>query len=115
MSSSEAPLSAVARWIDPETHLPIFPRHNVKSLERRTVAAAELFQEGYYKSITAAAKALEVVRRASGRQQLSYEADGVKITEEYNYGLPEVEFGIKLEGAGEGISEGISDGEGISS
>ena len=53
-------LSAVQKWIKPETNKPIFLRKTAENLEPRTVAAAELFKEGFYRTITSAAKELDV-------------------------------------------------------
>ncbi|KAG5913266.1 hypothetical protein E4U61_007147 [Claviceps capensis] len=57
---SEAELLAVKRWIDPATGLPNFYRCTQHNLEERTLAAVELYREGYYPSIMKAAAALEV-------------------------------------------------------
>ncbi|KAG6154799.1 hypothetical protein E4U37_001712 [Claviceps purpurea] len=56
-ASSEAELTAVQRWIDPATGLPNFYRRTQHNLEERTVAAVELYREGFYPSITKAAAA----------------------------------------------------------
>ncbi|KAG6224239.1 hypothetical protein E4U34_000497 [Claviceps purpurea] len=56
-ASSEAELTAVQRWIDPATGLPSFYRRTQHNLEERTVAAVELYREGFYPSITKAAAA----------------------------------------------------------
>ncbi|XP_044720044.1 DDE superfamily endonuclease domain-containing protein [Hirsutella rhossiliensis] len=48
------------KWIDSATGLPNFSRHTTANLETRTIAGAELYYEGFYGSIVAAAKALGV-------------------------------------------------------
>ncbi|XP_044715959.1 uncharacterized protein HRG_10133 [Hirsutella rhossiliensis] len=60
MASSKAKESAVQKWIDSATGLPNFSRHTTANLETRTIAGAELYYEGFYGSIVAAAKALGV-------------------------------------------------------
>ncbi|KAM4063444.1 Tc5 transposase DNA-binding domain-containing protein [Hirsutella rhossiliensis] len=60
MASSKAKESAVQKWIDSATGLPSFSRHTTANLETRTIAGAELYYEGFYGSIVAAAKALGV-------------------------------------------------------
>lgn len=60
MDSPELHLSAVQKWINPDTNKPILSRNTTENIETRTVAAAELYAEGYYRTITAAAKALSV-------------------------------------------------------
>lgn len=60
MSSSCGEINAVERWIDAETGKPIFVRNTAENLETRTVAAAELYHEGYFPTIKAAASALVV-------------------------------------------------------
>ncbi|KAH8656312.1 hypothetical protein BGZ61DRAFT_466811 [Ilyonectria robusta] len=58
--SPEPDLSAVQKWINPRTGKPDFSRYNNGNLELRTVAAAELFHEGFYRSVAAASRDLRV-------------------------------------------------------
>ncbi|KAM4063442.1 Tc5 transposase DNA-binding domain-containing protein [Hirsutella rhossiliensis] len=60
MIPSTSHLSAVQKWIDSKTNLPIFQRNIPQNLEERTVAGAELYKEGFYRTIRAAAQALDV-------------------------------------------------------
>lgn len=58
--SSEEELSAVEKYIDKATGNLVFSRRTPHNLEERTVAAAELYGEGYFKRLTEAADALGV-------------------------------------------------------
>ncbi|KAM4067901.1 hypothetical protein HRG_012430 [Hirsutella rhossiliensis] len=60
MSSLMPEESAMKRWIDLETGKPKFPRYTSDNLEFRTVAAAELFRDNFYPTLSAAAAALGV-------------------------------------------------------
>src|SRR5690242_12241503 len=52
--------NAVQRWINPVTGKPDFLRFNVENLEERTVAAVELFNEGFYRTVKKAADELKL-------------------------------------------------------
>ncbi|KAM4063243.1 hypothetical protein HRG_013822 [Hirsutella rhossiliensis] len=65
MASSKAKESAVQKWIDSATGLPNFSRHTTANLETRTIAGAELYYEGFYGSIVAAARRLACPTSAS--------------------------------------------------
>ncbi|KJZ69545.1 hypothetical protein HIM_11058 [Hirsutella minnesotensis 3608] len=60
MSSLSPQESAIQKWINSETGKPNFGKHTAKNLESRTVAAADLFRDNFYPSVTAAAAALGV-------------------------------------------------------
>lgn len=62
-SASQSPepvLYVVQKWINPATGKLKFSRHTSDNVEQRTLAAAELFQSGYYTSIAAAAREAQV-------------------------------------------------------
>ena len=59
-SSPESELSVIEKWINPHTGKPDFLRYNKANLEARTLAAADLFREGFYRSIAAASRELKV-------------------------------------------------------
>jgi hypothetical protein len=66
--SREPALSAEQRFIDSETGLPNFRRFTEHNIEDRTVAARALYREGFYPSISAAARAWKVgYKRLLGR------------------------------------------------
>ena len=58
--SSEPELSAVQRWVCPRTGKPNFTRFHAGNLEDRTLAAADLFREGFYPSAAKASRELKV-------------------------------------------------------
>ncbi|KAJ6436237.1 restless-like transposase [Purpureocillium lavendulum] len=74
--SSEDEISAVERWIDSRTDSPIFTSHTQYNLEDGTIAAADLYLEGWYSNIAKAAAALQVpyyrvYGRTKGRHPVS--------------------------------------------
>ncbi|KAM4058402.1 Tc5 transposase DNA-binding domain-containing protein [Hirsutella rhossiliensis] len=83
MASSKAKESAVQKWIDSATGLPNFSRHTTANLETRTIAGAELYYEGFYGSIVAAAKALGVPYK-----RLYYRVNGHHSTAENGATVP---------------------------
>ena len=60
MASSSSEPTAMQKWINSETNKPNFARHCQENLEARTVAASELFVEGFYRTMKAASDALGV-------------------------------------------------------
>lgn len=52
--------SAIQRWINPVTGKPDFLRFNAENLEERTVAATELFNDSFYRTIRKASDELKV-------------------------------------------------------
>ncbi|XP_044714545.1 tc5 transposase DNA-binding domain-containing protein [Hirsutella rhossiliensis] len=60
MASSSSEPTAMQKWINSETNKPNFARHGQENLEARTVAASELFVEGFYRTMKAASDALGV-------------------------------------------------------
>jgi hypothetical protein len=52
--------ATIQKWINPDSGKTIFTRCTQDNLEQRTVAAAELYNVRYFKTITAAAKMLQV-------------------------------------------------------
>lgn len=62
--------TAIRRWINPVTGKPDFLRFNVENFEERTVAAVELLNEGFYRTVKKAADELRVPYfRLRGRLQ----------------------------------------------
>jgi hypothetical protein len=57
LESPEPLLSAGRRWIIPGTRSPNISQFTPYNLEKRTIAAVELFKEGFYPSLTKAAQA----------------------------------------------------------
>jgi hypothetical protein len=60
LESPEPLLSAGRRWIIPGTGSPNISQFTPYNLEKRTIAAVELFKEGFYPSLTKAAQAWKV-------------------------------------------------------
>ncbi|KEY74851.1 hypothetical protein S7711_11418 [Stachybotrys chartarum IBT 7711] len=60
MSSVQPDEATIQKWVNPDSGKTIFTRCTQDNLEQRTVAAAELYNVRYFKTITAAAKMLQV-------------------------------------------------------
>jgi hypothetical protein len=60
MSSVQPDEATIQKWINPDSGKTIFTRCTQDNLEQRTVAAAELYNVRYFKTIIAAAKMLQV-------------------------------------------------------
>ncbi|KAH6957651.1 hypothetical protein BKA56DRAFT_602278 [Ilyonectria sp. MPI-CAGE-AT-0026] len=52
--------NAVQRWINPVTGKPDLLRFKVENLEERTLAAVELFNEGFYRTVKKATDELKL-------------------------------------------------------